>query len=348
MPEDPRNVATIRDVAHLDDLLSTPDEDVIEALGRVEGDILVLGVSGKMGPTLARMALRGSELAGVRRRVFGVARFSDEAAESSLLEHGIETIRCDLLDPVALDRLPDAPNVIFMAGMKFGSTGREGMTWAINTHLPGLVARRFAKSRIVAFSTGNIYGLTPVARGGSKESDTPSPQGEYAMSCLGRERIFEYFSVSMGIPTALIRLNYATEMRYGVLVDLARKVQAGEPVDLAMGYLNAIWQGDASAQTLRALEHVESPACFLNVSGPETLSVREVAGRFGELFDKPVTFRGQEAPEALLSDTSKARGLFGPPRVGVDRVIEWTADWLGRGGPTSGKPTRFEVIDGRF
>ena len=235
-----------------------------------------------------------------------------------------------------------------MAGMKFGSTGREAMTWAINAHLPGLVARRYARSRIVAFSTGNVYGLTPVDRGGSRESDAPSPRGEYAMSCLGRERVFQHFSEALDIPTALIRLNYATEMRYGVLVDLARKVMAGEPVDLAMGHFNAIWQGDASAMTLRALALAESPALILNVSGPETLSVREVAARFGELFGRPPTFRGEEAPEALLSDTTRAASLFGPPRVPIDRVIGWTADWLKRGGPTSGKPTRFEVRDGQF
>ena len=348
MGHDPRDVGAIRDVAHLEGLLSEPDDAVIEALGRLDGDILVLGVAGKMGPSLARLARRASEAAGVRRRVIGVARFTDEAAEASLREHGVETVRCDLLDPDSPGRLPDAPNVVFMAGMKFGSTGREAQTWAINTHLPGLVARRFARSRIVAFSTGNVYGLTPVDRGGSRESDVPSPQGEYAMSCLGRERIFEHFSRSQGTPTALIRLNYATEMRYGVLVDLARKVIEGEPVDLAMGYFNAIWQGDASALALRALEHAASPPLVLNVSGPETLSVRRVAERFGDLLGRPATFQGEEAPEALLSDTSRAEELFGPPRIGVDRVIGWTADWLRRGGPTSGKPTRFEVRDGQF
>ena len=344
----PQNDEAIRDLAYLEGLLSEPDDAVIEAMGRLPGDILVLGVAGKMGPTLARMARRASDTAGVSRRVIGVARFTDEASEPSLREHGIETIRCDLLDPDSLSRLPEAPNVVFLAGMKFGSTGREAQTWAINTHLPGLVARRFAGSRIVALSTGNVYGLTPVDRGGSKETDIPSPQGEYAMSCLGRERIFEHFSRSMGTPTALIRLNYATEMRYGVLLDLGRKVMAGEPIDLAMGYFNAIWQGDASAMTLRMLGHASSPPMILNVSGIETLSVRQVAERFAEILGNPATFLGAESSEALLSDTSKAEELFGPPRVDIDRVIGWTADWLLRGGPTSGKPTRFEVRDGRF
>jgi nucleoside-diphosphate-sugar epimerase len=348
MGDDLRDVGAIRDLAHLEGLLSEPDDAVIEAVGGLQGDILILGVAGKMGPSLARMARRASEAAGVRRRVIGVARFSDEASESFLREHDVETIRCDLLDPDSLSRLPDSPNVVFLAGMKFGSTGREAQTWAINAHLPGLVARRFAGCRIVALSTGNVYGLTPVDRGGSKESDVPSPEGEYAMSCLGRERIFEHFSRSMGTPTALIRLNYATEMRYGVLVDLCQKVMAEEPIDLTMGYFNAIWQGDASAMILRALGHATSPPLILNVSGPETLSVRRVAERFGELFGRPVTFHGAESPEALLSDTSRAVGLFGRPRIEADRVIGWTADWLLRGGPTSGKPTRFEVRDGRF
>jgi nucleoside-diphosphate-sugar epimerase len=348
MGEDPRDIGSIRDLAHLEELLSEPDDPVIEALGRLPGDILVLGVAGKMGPTLARMARRASDSAGVRRRVIGVARFTDQAAESSLREHGVETIRCDLLDPDSLSRLPDAPNVVFMTGMKFGSTGREAQTWATNTHIPGLVARRFAGSRIVALSTGNVYGLIPIDRCGSKEISIPYPQGEYAMSCLGRERIFEHFSRSMGTPTAVIRLNYAIEMRYGVLVDLALKVMAGEPIDLAMGYFNAIWQGDASAMTLRALGHAASPPLILNVSGPETLSVRRVAERFGEILGRPTMFHGKESSEALLSDTSEAVELFGPPRVHIDRVIGWTADWLSRGGPTSGKPTRFEVRDGQF
>jgi nucleoside-diphosphate-sugar epimerase len=358
MSDLPRNDGSIWNVAYLEGLLSEPDAPVIEAMERLPGDILILGVAGKMGPTLARMARRASDTAGVSRRVIGVARFTDEAVESSLRERGVEAIHCDLLDPDSLSRLPDAPNVVFLAGMKFGTTGSEAQTWAINTHLPGLVARRFAGSRIVALSTGNVYGLTPVDRGGSKETDVPSPQGEYAMSCLGRERIFEHFSRSMGTPTALIRLNYATEMRYGVLVDLCRKVLAGEPIDLTMGYFNAIWQGDASAMTLRALGHATSPPLILNLSGPEPLSVRRVAERFGEIFGRLAerfgesfgqpTFDGVESSEALLSNTSKALGLFGPPRVDVDRMIGWTADWLLRRGPTLGKPTRFEVRDGRF
>jgi nucleoside-diphosphate-sugar epimerase len=344
-----RGVAeTIRDVEHLEELLSEPSPGVIEALGRIEGDLIVLGASGKMGPTLARMARRASDAAGVRRRILGVARFASEDQAATLLAHEIEVVPCDLLDPDQIDRLPDVPNVVFLAGMKFGTTGQEAMTWAVNSFLPGLVARKFRRSRIVALSTGNVYGLTPAGVGGSREEDPVDPRGEYAMSCLGRERVFEHFGRALNIPMALIRLNYAAEMRYGVLVDLARQVEAGEPIDLAMGYLNAIWQGDASAMVLRALEQVAVPTAVLNVTGPEQLRVREVAEQFGRLMGREVTFRGVESPDALLSDARRALGLFGPPRIDAGRMIRWTADWVRRGGPTLGKPTHFEVRDGHF
>ncbi len=339
---------SIRDVEQLEDLLSEPTEGVIRALAGVAGDVIVLGVSGKLGPTLARMARRASDLGGVRRRVIGVARFGSDGQAERLAAHGVEVIRCDLLDPSHFDRLPEAPNVFFLAGMKFGSTGREATTWAVNTFLPGLIARKFRHGRIVALSTGNVYGLTPADGGGSREGDPPDPRGEYAMSCLGRERIFEHFSRELEIPTALIRLNYATEMRYGVLVDLALKVDAGEPIPLTMGSLNAIWQGDANAMTLRAIQHVGVPPTVLNVTGLERLGVREVAERFGRLLDREVTFEGVEAPDALLSDARRALVLFEPPRVDADRMIGWIADWVRRGGPTLGKPTHFEARDGRF
>jgi nucleoside-diphosphate-sugar epimerase len=308
----------------------------------------VLGASGKMGPTLARMARRASDAAGVRRRILGVARFGSDDKMARLRSHGVEAVRCDLLDPAQLERLPEMPNVVFLTGMKFGTTGQEAMTWAVNSFLPGLVSRKFRGSRIVALSTGNVYGLTSVAGGGSREGDSPDPRGEYALSCLGRERVFEHFSRELGIPMALIRLNYANEMRYGVLVDLARKVEAGDPIDLAMGHLNAIWQGDASAMTLCALEQVAVPPTILNVTGPERLVVRQVAERFGLLLGRPVSFRGAESPDALLSDARRALALFGPPRIDADRMIRWIADWVRRGGATLGKPTHFEVRDGRF
>lgn len=338
----------IETVEQLDDLLSEPTPAAVEALARLDGDLLLLGVGGKMGPTLARMARRAFDTAGLRRRVIGVSRFSGGGLESWLQQHGVETRRCDLLDPSQLARLPEAANVLFMTGMKFGSTGQEALTWAMNAHLPALVCQRFARSRIVAFSTGNVYGLSPVTHGGSVESDAPQPVGEYAMSCLGRERMFEYFSRTFGLPMALLRLNYATEMRYGVLFDVARKVWTGEPVDLAMGQLNALWQGDANAMSLAAFGHLTSPPRLLNLAGPEQLSVRRVAEQFGELLQRPVTFRGSEAPDALLSNGQRALRLFGYPRVGARQMIEWIADWVRRGGVSHGKPTHFEVRDGAF
>jgi nucleoside-diphosphate-sugar epimerase len=235
-----------------------------------------------------------------------------------------------------------------MTGMKFGSTGQESLTWAMNCHLPALVAQRFRGSRIVAFSTGNVYGLTPAGLGGSREGDALNPVGEYAMSCLGRERIFEHFSRTLGIPTALLRLNYATEMRYGVLVDVARRVQEGVPVPLAMGYLNALWQGDANAMSLCAFAHVSSPPFVLNLAGPETLSVRRVAEEFGRLLGKEAAFEGSEAPDALLSNGQLGHRLFGYPRVSAGQMMAWVADWVRRGGPTLGKPTHFESREGRF
>src|SRR2546426_11108791 len=246
----------IETVEQLEDLLSEPTPGVIETLGRLEGDLILLGVAGKMGPTLARMAKRASDLAKVQRRVVGVSRFSSREQETQLQAHGIETIRCDLLDEESIARLPEVLNVIYMVGFKFGATGQEATTWAMNSYLPGVICRKFRRSKIVAFSTGNVYGLTPVSGGGSRETDVPNPVGEYAMSALGRERVCEYFSRSLKIPMALIRLNYAAELRYGVLVDLAQRVWAEQPIDLAMGYFNTIWQGDANAMTLQAFGHV--------------------------------------------------------------------------------------------
>jgi nucleoside-diphosphate-sugar epimerase len=320
---------------------------VVDAFARLEGDLIVLGVAGKMGPTLARMARRASNATGMKRRIIGVARFS-AGGEAALEEHGIETIRCDLLNDHEVARLPEAPNVLFLAGQKFGSDGNEAATWALNSYLPGVVCRRYAASRIVAFSTGNVYGLSPVKHGGSRESDRPNPVGEYAMSCLGRERVFEHFSRAAGTPVTLFRLNYACELRYGVLVDLARLVCAGETIDLGMGYFNVLWQGDANARALRALEHCASPPKLVNVTGPELLSVREVCEQFGRLMNRPVRFTGNEPDTALLSDARLGLSLWGQPRVSADRLIEWVADWVARGGRSLGKPTHFESRDGIF
>jgi hypothetical protein len=314
----------------------------------LEGDLILLGVGGKIGPSLARMARRASDAAGVRRRIIGVARFTTPGLQQQLQSQGIDTIRCELLDRNQLAALPDAPNVLYLAAMKFGTVGQEAATWARNVYLPGMICEKFRHSRIVAYSTGNVYPLTPIERGGSVESDPPAPVGEYAMSCLGRERVFTYFSQAMGIPVVLIRLNYAAEMRYGVLVDVARKVMAGEPVDLTMGHFNVIWQGDSNAITLQAFARAASPALALNVAGSQTLSVRCVAEQFGGLLDKPVHFVGREAADALLSNAGLAFRWFGQPRVSESQMIHWVADWRRRNGATLNKPTHFDVRDGRF
>jgi len=341
-------IGSIADEEQLDDLLSEPSPALVDMMRRISGDIAVLGVAGKMGVTLARMAKRASDAAGTSRRVIGVARFSSPGAREKLERYGVETIAGDLLDQAALDALPETPLVVYMAGMKFGATHQEGLTWAMNCYLPGMVAQRYRRSRIVAFSTGNVYGMVPVTGGGSREDDPLRPEGDYAMSCLGRERILEHFSRALDIPMAIIRLNYAVEMRYGVLADLARKVWNGTPVDVRMGHFNVIWQADANDQSLRALEHTNTPPEILNVTGPEILSVRAVAADFAKRMDKPVSFTGQEAPDALLNDASKARPLFGPPRVNAEQVQVWLSDWVARGGAALDKPTHFEVRDGKY
>jgi nucleoside-diphosphate-sugar epimerase len=332
----------------LEVLLSEPTPGAIATMKRLPGDIILLGVAGKMGPTLARMAKRASDMAGVKRRVIGVARFSDAKHESDLQRQGVETIRCDLLDEDAVKKLPDAPNVIYLAGMKFGSSGQESLTWAMNTYLPSIICKKYAHSRIVAFSTGNVYGLVPVARGGSVETDPPNPIGEYAMSCLGRERMFEHFSRALKTPLLLLRLNYACELRYGVLVDLAQQIAAGKSIDLGMGWFNVIWQGDANAMTLQALDHVTSPATLLNMTGPELLNVRETCEKLARHMGRKVSFNGRESDNALLNNSSRAFSLFGKPRFTAEKLIERVADWVEQGGSTLGKPTHFESRDGKF
>jgi len=340
--------ASIQDVTQLEELLSKPTERVVRALGSLHGDIIILGAAGKMGPTLARMAKRASEAARVKRRVIGVSRFSSPSLENQLQSWGVETVRCDLLDPASLAKLPDAANIVFMAGMKFGSTGQEGLTWAINSLLPGLVADRFRDSRIAVFSTGNVYGLSPVARGGCREEDPLNPSGEYAMSCVGRERIFEHFSRANNTKMTILRLNYASEVRYGVLLDIAQRVHAGQPVSLSMGFLNTIWQADAAAMSLESLRCATSPPNIINVTGPELLSVRSVADEFGKKLSNPVRFDGTESSDALLSNANKAYELFGRPSVGAQQMIDWIADWVRKGETTLAKPTHFEERAGRF
>jgi len=340
--------AVIPDVETLDELLSRPTPGVIQTLSHLKGDLMVLGASGKMGPSLARMAVRAYEAAGESRRVIGVARFSRPTSRQQLEQWGVTTIACDLLDESALAALPDVPNIVFMAGFKFGASQDPSQTWALNTFLPGLVARRFRDSRIVAFSSGNVYPFVPVTSGGCTECTEPAPVGEYAQSVLGRERIFAYHAQKQQTPTLLLRLNYAVEMRYGVIFDIGQKVWTGQPVDVSNGHLNGIWQGDANALALQALPLADVPAAPLNITGPETASVRQLALRFGEIFGREPVFVGDERPTALLSNAGKAFALFGYPTVPLARVVDWVAAWLESGGPSLGKPTKFEVRNGRF
>ncbi|MCS6952426.1 MAG: NAD(P)-dependent oxidoreductase [Bryobacterales bacterium] len=337
-----------RSEQELEDLLSRPSEADREAARDWSGDLLILGAGGKMGPTLARRARRAADEAGVSLRVIAVARFSDPAVREKLERWGVETLTADLLDEEQLAALPDAPNVVFMAARKFGSTGDEPLTWALNTYLPARVAVRFRHSRIVAFSSGNVYPLVPVISGGATEATPPDPIGEYAQSVLGRERMFQYFSQLYGTPVVLLRLNYAVELRYGVLLDIGLKVFERRPVDLSMGAVNVIWQGDANSVCLRAFRLAASPPEILNVTGPETLSVRWIARRFGEHFGVEPVFEGTEAPTALLNNAAHCHRLFGYPSVSAEQMIEWVAQWIAAGGRILGKPTHFEVRDGKF
>jgi nucleoside-diphosphate-sugar epimerase len=341
----------IADIDELEELLSEPDEALIDSFDRTHGDIMVLGAGGKMGPTLARMARRAADRGGgtsASRRVIAVSRYSDPRAAQQLKKFGVETISCDLMEEQQLNALPDCPNIVYMAGMKFGSSGNQPLTWAMNVDLPARVCRRFASARFAAFSTGNVNAMAKVTRGGSLETDEPGPVGEYAMSCLGRERMFEHAARTSGTPVSILRLSYAVEMRYGVLLDTAEKVFHGHPVDLNMGNLVAIWQRDANAQALRSLEHASCPALILNITGPEFLSVRQLALRFAEEFGRPPVFAGEERGEALLSCTQKSQALFGYPFTPIEKVIQWTADWVKRGMPTLKKPTHYETTDGKF
>jgi nucleoside-diphosphate-sugar epimerase len=339
---------SIKNLEELESLLSEPTEATVRSLAALKGDLVVLGVGGKMGPTLARMAKKAFDLAGVSGRVIGVSRFSDSRLPKMLQSYGIETHACDLLDPRACAQLPDAPNVMYMAGMKFGSTGQESLTWAMNALLPAYVSERYRGSRIAAFSTGNVYGLSSIALGGSLESDAVQPVGEYAMSCLARERVFEHFSRTQATPVSIIRLNYATELRYGVLLDIAHRVLSGKAVPLAMGHLNAIWQADASAMSLQSLSHASTPPFVINIAGPELLSVRRIATYFGERLGKEVRFEGVESGDAILSNAQKAFHLFGYPHISVNQMMDWIAAWAERGGENLAKPTHFENRAGNF
>jgi nucleoside-diphosphate-sugar epimerase len=331
--------------SELDDLLSAPRESTVAALARVPGDVIVLGAGGKMGPTLARMAKRAG---GESRRVIAVSRFSSDAAVRSLLDAGVETLSRDLLDRDAVTRLPDAANVIFMAGQKFGTSDAPARTWMMNVVVPAICAERYANSRIVAFSTGNVYPLVPVEGGGARETDSPGPIGEYAASCLGRERVFEHYSATRGTRVAIVRLNYAIDLRYGVLVDLATRIRDGVAIPLAMGHVNVIWQRDANAAALELLPHTASPPLVVNVTGAHVLSVRTIAASLGERLGREPVFDGTESPDALLSNSRRMSSYVGEPEMPLETMLDWVAAWVLAGGRVLGKATHFETRSGAF
>jgi nucleoside-diphosphate-sugar epimerase len=333
----------IRNEEELEELLSRPSDRDKAAMQAIDGPLLILGAGGKMGPTLATRAKRAGA-----KQVIAVARFSSPPIRAHLERSGVETIAEDLLAPGALERLPDASSVIFMAAMKFGTTGAEHLTWAMNTYLPGLVAERYKSSHIVAFSTGNVYPLVPIASGGATESTLATPVGEYGQSALGRERMFQYGAHRYGTRSVILRLNYACELRYGVLVDIGQKVFEGTPIDLSMGMANVIWQGDANSACLQALQQCQAPPAVLNLTGPEALSVRWVAEEFGRRFERSPQFEGAESSTALLSNASRALRIFGYPSVTPLEMIDWIAAWISSGGATLGKPTHFQTRDGLF
>jgi nucleoside-diphosphate-sugar epimerase len=337
-----------RDETELEDHLSRPTQGDVETVRNLTGDIMLLGAGGKMGPTLALRIQRAINEAGTSQRVIAVSRFSESRVRETLVEAGIEILSTDLLDEQALFDLPDAENIIYLAGRKFGSSGNAALTWAMNVLLPGRVVDRFRESRIAALSSGNIYPLMPIDSKGANEDNPVGPVGEYAQSILGRERMFEHGAQAYGTKVINLRLNYALEPRYGVLVDIGNKVFNGEAVDVTMPAVNFIWQGDANSYVLRSLPLATSPASVLNIAGPEILRVRDIATAFAKRFNKPLTIIGEEAPTALLNDGSRAHELFGNPLISWQQAFDWTCDWISTNGRLLGKPTHFEARDGKF
>ena len=337
----------IRNEVELDAELSRPGEALVQMMKRLDGDIVILGIGGKMGLTLGRMAAEAVKLSGKQRRVIGVSRFSDQTARQWLEDNGVETICCDLLDADAVASLPDAANVIFMVGRKFGTAGSEAMTWGVNMVTSANAARRYAKRNMVVFSTGCVYPLADVTGGGCLETTPPNPIGEYAQSCLGRERIFQYFCETQKTPMSICRLNYAIDLRYGIMHDIARWIWEGKPVPLNVPVFNCIWQRDANERALLCLEHCTVPADILNVTGSETLQVKEVAQELGKHLDRSVNFSGKSG-KAYLSDATESIRRFGSPTMSVEAMIDATASWIKKDGITLNKPTHFEVSNGEY
>lgn len=338
----------MKDLQTLEQELTKPSLALIEDIKKIDGDIMMLGIGGKMGPSMGKLAVDAIKAAGISKKVIGVSRFSDEKAKLALEAVGIETITCDLLNDAELQALPDAKNIIYLAGNKFGTTGKEGFTWAMNAYLPGRVAEKYKNSNIVAFSSGNVLPFVPVTSGGVSEETTPEPIGEYAQSCLGRERVFEYFAQKNQTPTLIYRLNYAVDFRYGVLMELAKSVLNGKEIDLRTENVNVIWQGDANEIALRSLLHCQAPAKILNVTGPEILSIKWIANQFGNIFNKEPKFIYEPAGTALLNNASECHRIFGYPKVTIREIIDITATWLQQGGDEFGKATHFQERGGKF
>lgn len=338
----------MKTLEELEAKLAEPSEDLVRDLASVDGDIMILGVGGKMGPSLARLAKNAIREGGLNKRVIGVSRFSDEAARRELEGAGVATISCNLLNEEELNQLPHADNIIYMAGNKFGTTGREHFTWGMNTYLPGRVAEKFKDSRIVVFSSGNIYPFMPIGSGGANESVSPEPLGEYAQSTLGRERIFEYHSHKNGTPMLFYRLNYAIDMRYGVLLEIAKAVNEQRVIDLTMGHANVIWQGDANKMALRCLTECSNPPTIMNITGPETMSIRWAAEEFAKRMGKEALFEGTESEIALLNNASKSHQRFGYPSVSLLQMIDWLVEWIQADGATWNKPTHFQERKGKY
>ncbi|MGP4106056.1 NAD-dependent epimerase/dehydratase family protein [Virgibacillus sp. L01] len=338
----------MKTISELEKLMTEPSEELIEDLSKLEGDILILGIGGKMGPSMAKLTKRAIDEGGLNKRVIGVSRFSSGSLKQELEDFGIETIAADLLNESDLQSLPTVENVIYMAGNKFGTVGNEHFTWAMNAYLPGRLAEKFADSRMVAFSTGNVYPFVNVLSSNCSEDTPVNPVGEYAQSCLGRERVLTHFSHKNKTPMLLFRLNYAIDLRYGVLLEIAKQVYHEQSIDLEMGNVNVIWQGDANEYAIRSLLHTEAPPKILNATGPETVSVRWLAEEFAKRFDKGANFYNVENPTALLNNASQAHKLFGYPKVTIQQMIDMTADWLMNDGSTYDKPTHFQERQGAF